>query len=207
VSGRIAVLVSGSGSNLAALADACNAGTVDGAVVLVVADRHCGGLDIARSKGIATVLSSPDDFPSREEWSAALTRSVRDYRPDVVVSAGFMRILSPVFVDAFPGRLINLHPALLPAFPGAHGVRDALAHGVKVAGTTIHFIDYEVDHGPILLQEAVPVYDDDTEASLHERIKAVEHRLLPEACRLVIEDRVRVEEGRAIIAEPQGARR
>jgi phosphoribosylglycinamide formyltransferase 1 len=106
--------------------------------------------------------------------------------PDLVVAAGFMRILAPSFVDAFSGRLINLHPSLLPAFPGANAVRDALAHGVKVTGTTVHLVDHEVDHGPILLQEAVSVLPDDTEATLHERIKKVEHRLLPAACRLML---------------------
>ena len=114
---------------------------------------------------------------------------VAGYRPDLVVSAGFMRILAPVFVDAFAGRLINLHPSLLPAFPGAHAVRDALAAGVKVTGTTVHHVDHLVDHGPILLQEAVDVRADDDEASLHARIKAVEHRLLPEACRILLERR------------------
>jgi phosphoribosylglycinamide formyltransferase 1 len=199
VANRIAVLVSGTGSNMAALVDACTEGRVPATVVLVAADRSCGGVESARERGVEAVVMEPADFRSRDEWSAALRDLVVARSPDLVVSAGFMRILAPVFVDAFAGRLINLHPSLLPAFPGAHGVRDALAYGVKVTGSTVHFIDHEVDHGPILLQEPVAVEAGDTEESLHERIKAVEHRLLPEACRLVLENRVRVEGGRTIV--------
>jgi phosphoribosylglycinamide formyltransferase-1 len=191
---------------MVALADACDSGKVPGQVVVVVADRDCRGLEVAQARGLPTVLQSPNDFETRDEWSRVLAESVGEFRPDLVVSAGFMRILSPDFVDAFAGRLINLHPALLPSFPGAHGVRDALQHGVKVTGSTIHFIDYEVDHGPIILQEAVTVLEDDTESSLHERIKSVEHRLLPEACRLFLEGRVGVKDGRVQLLEPQGAR-
>jgi phosphoribosylglycinamide formyltransferase 1 len=123
------------------------------------------------------------------------------YRPDLVVSAGFMRLLAPSFVDAFSDRLINLHPSLLPAFPGAHAVRDALAHGARETGTTVHFVDYEVDHGPILLQEAVPVEAGDTEETLHERIKAIEHRLLPRACKLFLEDKLSLEGGEVVVRE------
>ena len=112
-----------------------------------------------------------------------------------------MRILAPVFVDAFPERLINLHPALLPSFAGAHGVRDALEHGVKVTGSTVHFVDHLVDHGPILLQEAVDVRDDDTSDTLHERIKEVEHRLLPRACRLILEGKVSIEGARVRVRD------
>lgn len=184
---RIAVLVSGSGSNMAALADACSAGAVPGEVVLVAADRKCRGLELADDRGIPTQLVEFSAFDSRDEWSVALRDAIATAKPELVVSAGFMRILAPVFVDAFEGRLINLHPSLLPSFAGAHAVRDALDFGVKVTGTTVHLVDHQVDHGPILLQEAVPVLPDDSEESLHERIKAVEHRLLPEACRLLLE--------------------
>lgn len=199
VSGRIVVLVSGSGSNMVALAEACAAGEVPGEVAAVAADRACGGLDRAGERGIPTELVAFGDYVDREAWSLALRDAVARHEPDLVVSAGFMRIVSPVFVDAFTGRIINLHPALLPAFPGAHAVRDALAFGVRVTGTTVHFVDYEVDHGPILLQEPVAVEPADTEATLHERIKAVEHRLLPEACRLVLEGRVRIEGHRTVV--------
>jgi phosphoribosylglycinamide formyltransferase-1 len=161
-------------------------------------------VEAARERGIETAVLKPSSFGSRDEWSAALMELVGASGPDLVVSAGFMRILAPVFVDAFAGRLINLHPSLLPAFPGAHGVRDALDYGVKVTGSTIHFVDHDVDHGPILLQEAVRVEMGDTEQTLHERIKAVEHRLLPEACRLVLEQRVRIDNGRTVV-EGHGA--
>ncbi len=176
-----------------ALAEACDRGQVPGEVVAVVADRDCAGLRAAEKRGIDAHLVDFSFFDERDEWSVALRDRVLSYEPDLVVSAGFMRILAPVFVDAFPNKLINLHPALLPAFAGAHGVRDALAHGVKVTGSTVHFVDHLVDHGPILLQEAVRVEPDDTTETLHERIKEVEHRLLPEACRLILEGKVRVE--------------
>lgn len=188
--GRIVVLISGSGTNMEAIADACERGDIPGTVVAVVADRDCLGLRAAEKRDLPAEVIEPDDFGSREEWSAALRDRVSSYEPDLVVSAGFMRVLAPVFVDAFAGRLINLHPSLLPAFRGAHAVRDALDFGVKVTGTTVHLIDHEVDHGAILLQEAVRIEAGDTEESLHERIKAVEHRLLPQACRMVLEGRV-----------------
>ncbi|HZA40815.1 MAG TPA: phosphoribosylglycinamide formyltransferase [Actinomycetota bacterium] len=201
---RIAVLVSGEGSNMVALLEACDEGRVPGSVVLVASDRPCKGIETARERGVETATLAPADYGSRDEWSAALGDVVGAARPDLVVSAGFMRILAPVFVDAFAGRLINLHPSLLPAFPGAHGVRDALEYGVKITGSTVHFVDHHVDHGPILLQEPVVVEAGDTEQTLHDRIKAVEHRLLPEACRLVLEQRVRIENGRTLV-EPERA--
>ena len=184
-----------------ALADACGVGHVPGTVAAVVADRDCTGLRLAEQRGLDAHLVDFASFTEREKWSMALRDLVQSYEPDLVVSAGFMRILAPVFVDAFSGRLINLHPALLPAFPGAHGVRDALEHGVKVTGSTVHFVDHLVDHGPILLQEAVPVRGDDTAESLHQRIKEVEHRLLPEACRLILEGKVSIQGTKVAIAE------
>lgn len=197
---RIVVLISGSGTNMEALASACEAGEVSGEVVAVVADRECLGLRAAEKRDIPTVVLEPSSFGSRDEWSAALRDRVAGLEPDLVVSAGFMRILAPVFVDAFKGALINLHPSLLPAFPGAHGPRDALDYGAKVTGTTIHFIDNEVDHGPIIMQEAVRIEQNDSEDSLHERIKNAEHRLLPRACDLILTGRVRVE-GRNVIVD------
>jgi phosphoribosylglycinamide formyltransferase-1 len=200
VDGRIVVLVSGSGSNMMALADACERGDVPGRIVAVFADRPCVAVDTARERRIPSSVCNFSSFPSREEWSAALRNEVEAYEPDLVVSAGFMRILSAVFVDAFSGRLINLHPALLPSFPGPHGVRDALEYGVKVTGTTVHFVDDGVDHGPIVLQESVLVEPHDDETSLHNRIKEVEHRLLPAACRLILEGRIRFEGRRVLLA-------
>ena len=196
--GRIVVLVSGSGSNMVSLARASKTGQIPGEVTAVVADRPCSAIDKAGGMGIETVVLSPKEFDTRDEWSLALRDRVAAFEPDLVVSAGFMRILAPVFVDAFAGRLINLHPSLLPAFPGAHAVRDALAAGVKITGSTVHFVDHLVDHGPIILQEPVRVEEGDDEATLHERIKEVEHRMLLRACALLLDKRVELHEGRVV---------
>ena len=196
--GRIVVLISGSGTNMEALADACAAGEVPGEIVAVLADRDCLGLRAAEKRELTTQTVDFKAFGSREEWSGALGDAIAGYEPDLVVNAGFMRIVSPGCVDRFSGKWINLHPSLLPAFPGAHAVTDALEHGVKVTGTTVHFVASEVDTGPIILQEAVRIEQNDTADSLHERIKKIEHRLLPHACRLILEGGVRIEEGRVI---------
>ena len=185
--GRIVVLISGTGSNMEALVEACRRGEVPGDVVSVVADRECEGLGLAEDQGIDTILLEPKSFASREEWSEALRDEVTRFEPDLVVSAGFMRILAPVFVDAFAGRLINLHPSLLPAFPGAHAVRDALAAGVRVTGTTVHHVDHGVDTGRIIAQGSVDIVPSDDEATLHERIKEVERELLPRVCKQMLE--------------------
>lgn len=195
MAGRIVVLISGSGTNMDALIGACTRGDVPGRVVAVVADRDCEGLRLAEKRDVPTMVVEPGVFESRERWNEALREEVAERDPDLVVSAGFMRLLAPMFVDTFEGRLINLHPSLLPAFPGAHGVRDALAAGVRVTGSTVHFIDKDVDHGPIILQRAVQVEPGDTEDVLHERIKAVEHQMLPDACRLILEGKVALENG------------
>jgi phosphoribosylglycinamide formyltransferase 1 len=201
---RVAVLVSGHGSNLQALLDAAAAPGSGMAVVLVAADRpDAFGLERARRAGVDTAVVRPADHPDRRAFDLALRDRVAAARPDVVCLAGFMRILGPAFVRAFPDRIVNTHPSLLPAFRGAHAVRDALAYGVKVTGCTVHLVDEEVDHGPVLFQAAVPVEPGDDEDRLHERIKAQEHRLLPLAVRLLAQGRVRVEGRRALIAEPQ----
>ena len=178
--GRIAVGVSGAGSNLRALVAASRRRGLRSDVVLVFADRPCAALDWAVEEGIDTAL-----VPGGAD--AVLAETLRVAEPDVVVLAGYMRVVGPAVLRAFSNRVLNTHPSLLPAFPGAHAVRDALAHGVKVTGCTVHFVDASLDGGPILLQEAVPVLAGDDEASLHERIKAVEHRLLPMAVALVLE--------------------
>jgi phosphoribosylglycinamide formyltransferase-1 len=195
---RVVVLVSGHGSNLQALLDAGMP------VVLVAADRpDAYGLERAREAGVDTAVVRPADHPDRPAFDLALRDLVAGARPDVVCLAGFMRILGPAFVRAFPERIVNTHPSLLPAFRGAHAVRDALAYGVKVTGCTVHLVDEEVDHGPVLFQAAVPVEDGDDEGRLHERIKREEHRLLPLAVRLVAEGRVRVEGRRARVVEAE----
>lgn len=194
--GGIVVLISGSGSNMDALVRATRAREVPADVVAVFADRACAGIDRARSLGIPAEVVAPSSFEDRDEWSAALRNAVLRYSPDLVVSAGFMRILAPAFVDAFEGWLINLHPALLPSFKGPHAVRDALAAGVTVTGSTVHFVDHQVDHGPIILQQEVAILPGDDESSLHERIKEVEHILLPKACRLLLSGEARLEGAR-----------
>lgn len=185
----IVVLVSGSGSNMEALAGACERGLVPGRLTGVLADRECEGIERARRRGIAVQVLAPKAFATRAEWNLALRDAALRPAPDLVVSAGFMRILAPSFVDAFPGRLINLHPALLPDFPGAHAVQDALTAGVAVTGATVHHIDYQVDHGEVILQAEVEVLPGDDSGSLHARIKEAEHELLPRACALLLSER------------------
>ncbi|GAA2719535.1 phosphoribosylglycinamide formyltransferase [Cellulomonas aerilata] len=176
---RVVVLVSGAGSNLAALLAAHTDRRYGARVVGVVSDNPAaGGLDMARAAGVPTAVVAPRDFPDRAAWDRALAQTVEVFGAELVVSAGFMRILGAAFLDAFPSRVVNTHPALLPSFPGAHGVRDALAYGVAVTGCTLHVVDAGVDTGPIIAQAAVPVEPDDDEATLHERIKVAERALL-----------------------------
>lgn len=169
---RIVLLASGSGTLTQAVIEAFADGEQDVEIVAVGTDTVSAGvLDRAQAHSIPTFTVRPEAYANREDWNLALRDTVAQLRPDWVVSAGFMRILGPSFVAAFANTIINTHPALLPAFPGAHGVRDALAHGVRLTGGTIHLIDTGVDTGPIITQFAVPVTDDDTEETVHERIK------------------------------------
>lgn len=177
---RVVVLVSGTGSLCAALLAAADDPTYPVEVVAVGADRPAPGLEHARRRGIATFVCPVGDHPDRGAWDRALAAELARHRPDLVVSAGFMKIVGPAVLDAFGGRLVNTHPALLPAFPGAHAVRDALAAGVAVTGATVHLIDAGVDTGPVVAQREVPVEPGDDEATLHERIKTVERELLVE---------------------------
>lgn len=178
---RIVVLVSGTGSNLQAVIDAVASGELDIEIAAVGADRaDTGGVERSAAAGIETFQVPFRDYADRSDWNHALTQKCLSYEPDYVVSSGFMRIVGEEFIAAFDGTYINTHPALLPAFPGAHGVRDALAYGVKVTGCTVHIADAGVDTGPILAQRAVDVLDDDTEETLHERIKVAERALLIE---------------------------
>jgi phosphoribosylglycinamide formyltransferase 1 len=176
---RLVVLVSGEGTNLQALIDACRDPGYGAQVVAVGADRDgINGLARAEQAGIPTFTVRLADYPSRGDWDAALARECQRYAPDLVVLAGFMKLVGKAFLAAFGGRCVNTHPALLPSFPGTHGVRDALAHGVKVTGCTVLLVDEGVDAGPIVAQASVPVADDDDEATLHERIKVAERALL-----------------------------
>ncbi len=174
---RVVVLVSGSGTLLQALLDAAVAPDYPALVVAVGADRAATlGEQRARAAGIPTFVCAVADHPSRADWDAALAAKVAAYAPDLVVSAGFMKLLGPVMLATH--QVVNTHPALLPSFPGAHGVRDALAHGVKVTGATVHWVDAGVDTGPIIAQRALPVEEGESEADLHERIKTIERELL-----------------------------
>jgi phosphoribosylglycinamide formyltransferase 1 len=174
---RLVVLASGTGSLLASLLQAAR-GEYPGRVVAVGADRDCPAVEIAASAGVPTFVVRLADCPDRAAWDTTLTEAAARHEPDWVVSAGFMKILGPQFLCRYMGRIVNTHPALLPAFPGAHAVPASLEYGVKVTGATVHLVDAGTDTGPILAQEAVPVLDGDDEASLHERIKVVERRLL-----------------------------
>jgi formyltetrahydrofolate-dependent phosphoribosylglycinamide formyltransferase len=174
------VLLSGTGSLCEALLAAADDPGYPATVVAVGADRPAAGLDHARRRGLPTFVCALRDHADRAAWDRALAGRLTGYEPDLVVSAGFMKIVGPAVLDAVGGRLINTHPALLPAFPGAHAVRDALAAGVAVTGATVHVVDSGVDTGPVLAQREVPVRPGDDEASLHERIKAVERQLLVE---------------------------
>ncbi|WP_137875056.1 phosphoribosylglycinamide formyltransferase [Rhodococcus sp. Q] len=176
---RVVVLASGTGSLLQSLIAAA-VNDYPARIVAVGVDRDCAAIGHAQSAGIPAFTVALSAHPDRAAWDGALTAAVAAHDPDLIVSAGFMKILGPEFMTRFGGRIVNTHPALLPSFPGAHAVRDALAYGVKVTGSTVHLVDAGVDTGPVLAQEPVAVLDDDDEATLHERIKTVERRLLVE---------------------------
>ena len=205
VAKRLVVLVSGSGTNLQALLDTVAEQGVEayGAEIVAVGADRAGieGLARAERAGLPTFVCRVKDYESREEWDAALTEAVTAYEPDLVVSAGFMKIVGKQFLARFGGRFVNTHPALLPSFPGAHGVRDALAYGAKVTGCTVHFVDDGVDTGPIIAQGVVAVRNEDYEdegAALHERIKEVERKLLVDVVGRLARTGYRIE-GRKVV--------
>jgi phosphoribosylglycinamide formyltransferase-1 len=201
---RIGVLASGGGTNLQALLDAERGGQLGpGRIVVVGANGPtAGALQRARAAAVDTFVVEHRSFPSREDFDAALVSALRAAHVDWVVLAGFMRILSPTFLTAFPGRVINIHPALLPAFPGVDGQGQALRYGVKFAGCTVHFVDTGVDSGPIIAQAVVPVLDDDDDASLRARILSEEHRLLPAMVRAAVEGRLVLDGRRVRVLAP-----
>jgi len=191
---RVGVLASGRGSNLQALLDAGTRPDYPARVVVVVSDREdARALERATAAGVSALFLNPKDHGDRTAYDAALTATLVRHDVGLVCLAGFMRILSPAFVRAWPGRLMNVHPSLLPAFPGLHAQRQALDYGVKMAGASVHFVDEGVDTGPIILQAAVPVQAADTEKSLAARILVEEHRIYPEAVRLFAEGRLDVD--------------
>jgi phosphoribosylglycinamide formyltransferase-1 len=188
----VVVLISGAGSNLRALLDACESPLFPAKVRAVGADNPATGLEHAELFGVPTFVVDPSRFESREAWAEALLSNVKHFYPDLVVLAGFMRILPANFVQALSPNLINTHPSLLPAFPGAHAVRDALSAGAKTTGVTVHVVDEGVDTGPQLAQREVQVEDNDTEAALHERIKVVERELLVDVVRQIAEQKLQL---------------
>jgi phosphoribosylglycinamide formyltransferase 1 len=184
---NIGVLISGRGSNLQAIIDAIADGRLDGRIAVVISNKaEAYGLERAKAAGIDTVVLSHRAYPSREDYDRALVAELRARGVQLVCLAGFMRLLSPVFIEAFPNAILNIHPSLLPAFPGIDAQRQALEHGVKVSGVTVHLVTPELDAGPIILQAAVPVHDDDTVETLSARILEQEHRLYPEAIASVL---------------------
>lgn len=198
----LGILISGRGSNLEAILTAIGNGILDAKARLVLSNRpEAGGLEIARRHGVPTVVVSHRAFPSREAFDASVVRHLQEVGVDCVALAGFDRLVSHVLLDAFPGRVVNIHPALLPAFPGLHAQRQALEYGVRVAGATVHFVDEQLDHGPIIAQAAVPVYDDDDEATLSARILTEEHRLYPAALQKLAQGALRIA-GRRVIGGP-----
>jgi phosphoribosylglycinamide formyltransferase-1 len=203
VSLALGVLASGRGSNLQAILDACARPGFPAHVAVVVSDRERAlALERARSAGVEALWVNPKDFGDREAYDLALVHELERRRVGLVCHAGWMRILSPAYVRAFAGRALNVHPSLLPAFPGLHAQRQALEHGAKVAGATVHFVDEGVDTGPIVLQAVVPIEPTDTEEMLSARILVQEHRLYPEAIRLFAEGRLQIQ-GRRVIVLPE----
>lgn len=189
VSARLVILASGEGTTLQAILDACRDPAYGAAVIAVVTDRPGTGAELrAQRSGLRAQVVSLEDFPDRAAWDEKITQVVRRYEPDYVVCAGFMKILGMTFLAEFGGRTLNTHPALLPLFPGAHGVRDALAAGATQTGATVHWVDAGVDTGPIIAQVVVPIAADDDENTLHERIKAAEAPLYVETIRRIVQE-------------------
>jgi phosphoribosylglycinamide formyltransferase-1 len=200
--GRVGILISGRGSNMVALVDAMRSGQVQAEPGIVLSNvPDAAGLAAASERGVATAVVDHRKLKPRAAHEEEVIRTLREARVDLVCLAGYMRLLTPRMVSAFRHRILNIHPSLLPSFPGLHAQRQALEHGVKVAGCSVHFVDEECDHGPLILQAAVEVREDDTEDSLSARILRQEHRIYPQAVRLYFEDRLRIE-GRCVRVLP-----
>jgi phosphoribosylglycinamide formyltransferase-1 len=198
---NIAVFCSGSGTNLQAVIDSVQSGYIPATIALVVSDRKDAcALERAKKAGIETLVLSAKDFVSREAFDKEVVRHLKKKGVELIVLAGFMRLLSPYFIMEYKNRIMNIHPALLPSFKGAHAIKDALEYGARVTGATVHFVDEEPDAGPIILQKAVEVREGDTEETLLERVHAEEHRIYPEAIRLFTEGKLTVEGRRVRIA-------
>ena len=185
---RLGVLISGRGSNLKAIIDAIEQNRLDASIAVVISNRaEARGLDHARKAGIATIVISHKDFTTRDEYDRALVNALEEHNVALVCLAGFMRLLSPVFIDAFPNRILNIHPSLLPKYPGLHPQQQALADGASVSGATVHFVNTELDAGPVVMQQEVPVKRGDTADTLAARILIAEHQLYPRAIQQVLD--------------------
>jgi len=196
---RIVILISGRGSNMQAMLKVAAAERWPAQIAAVISNQpNAAGLDVARAAGIAASAINHRDYPDRELFDAALAELIDQHSPDLIVLAGFMRILTPGFVNKYFGRLINIHPSLLPSFPGLHTHQQAIDAGVKVHGATVHFVTAELDHGPIIAQAAVPVLDDDTEDTLAARVLEQEHRIYPQAVRDLLSDALKLVDGRVV---------
>ncbi|MBT0654128.1 phosphoribosylglycinamide formyltransferase [Geomobilimonas luticola] len=200
---KVGVLISGSGSNLQSIIDRIEDGSLSADIVCVISNNAGAfGLERARKHTIPALHMDHRQFAGRSAYDAALVETLQQYGVELVILAGFMRIITPVLIDAFPHAIMNIHPAILPAFPGLHAQRQALDHGARISGCTVHFVDAGTDTGPIIIQAAVPVLDDDTEESLSARIQVEEHRVYPRAIQLYAEGRLSVEGRRVIITPP-----
>ena len=196
---RIVILISGRGSNMQAILKVAAVERWPAQIAAVISNQPtAAGLDVARAAGIATSAINHRDYPDREQFDAALAELIDQHSPDLIVLAGFMRILTPGFVNRYFGRLINIHPSLLPSFPGLHTHQQAIDAGVKVHGATVHFVTAELDHGPIIAQAVVPVLDDDTEDTLAARVLEQEHRIYPQAVLDLISGALKLVDGRVV---------
>ena len=199
---RLGVLASGGGTNLQSIIDCCQDGSLDAEIAIVICNNpHAGALDRAAQAGVLSQCINHREFPSREDFDTAVVKALKEAGVELVVLAGFMRIITQTFIDAFPERVINIHPALLPAFPGLHVQQQAIDYGARFSGCTVHFVDGGVDTGPILIQAVVPVLQDDTAETLAARILEQEHKIYPRAIQLIAENRVHIND-RQVSIEP-----
>jgi phosphoribosylglycinamide formyltransferase 1 len=201
---RLGVLASGRGSNLRAIIQACRAEMIQADVAVVISDRHQSqALEQASRHQIAGIHMDPKKYETREQYDAAIVRQLQDRQVDLVILAGYMRLITANLIDAYKNRIINIHPSLLPSFPGMHAQRQALEWGARISGCTVHFVDETMDQGPIIIQAAVPVMDGDTEGTLEARILEEEHRILPQAIQFLVENRLEILGRRIVIKSPK----
>jgi phosphoribosylglycinamide formyltransferase 1 len=197
---NIAILCSGNGTNLQAIIDSVNKGYIPAKIAVVLSDeKRAFALERAKKAGITAIALDKKDFNTREDFDREVVKKLKEKNVELVILAGFMRLLSPYFIKEYRNRIINVHPALLPSFKGAHGIKDALDHGVKVTGVTVHFVDENLDNGPIILQKTVEIKEGDTEETLLERLHKEEHRIYPEAIKLFVEGKIKIEGRKAVI--------